>query len=318
MSTPGTHRSDVTELGDLHPDLSSTRMVTLPFHIMWLLPLWRLILRAVGSSPVSEVDIEDRAAADVPVRVYRPQTDKSGAALLWMHGGGLILGSPTMDDLRCSELARDLGIVVVSVDYRLAPEHPFPAAIDDAATVWHWMQDTAGELGIDKTRVAVGGESAGAGLAACLAQRVKDQGDTQPAAQLLIYPMLDDRTAARRDLDDAGNCCWDNRSNRAGWSAYLGESPGGQRMPEYAVAARRDDLEGLAPTWIGVGLLDLFLGECREYAMRLERAGVPTTLLEVPGAPHGFLAFAPSVPLSRAFVASQIDFLRSHLGGAQR
>jgi acetyl esterase/lipase len=224
-----------------------------------------------------------------------------------------------MDDGRCVGWARELGLVVVSVDYRLAPEHPFPAALDDAHAAWTWLQGAAPALGVDPARVAVGGASAGAGLAACLAQRLRDEGSAAggvpPAAQLLVYPMLDDRTAARHELD-GGHLVWSNRSNRTGWSAYLGAPPGAPHAPAYAVAARRDDLGGLPPAWIGVGALDLFLDEDRAYAARLRAAGVATELLEVPGAPHGFDALAPDVPLSRTFAAAQAAFLRDRLVAA--
>ncbi|MFN2323456.1 MAG: alpha/beta hydrolase [Trueperaceae bacterium] len=256
----------------------------------------------------------DHAEAGVRVRVYRPEAGASGGALLWLHGGGLIVGRPSMDDGRCVAWARDLGLVVVSVDYRLAPEHPFPAALDDAHAAWTWLQGAAAALGVDPERVAVGGGSAGGGLAACLTQRLRDEGGAQPAAQLLVYPMLDDRTAARRELDGAGHRVWTNRSNRAGWSAYLGGAPGAADVPMHAAAARSADLAGLPPAWIGVGALDLFLDEDRAYAARLAAAGVPTEVDEVPGAPHGFDALAPDVPLAQAFVARQTAFLRDRLG----
>lgn len=257
--------------------------------------------------------VEVRDHAEVGVRVYRPRDGASGAALLWLHGGGLIVGAPTMDDGRCGEWVRELGVVVVSVDYRLAPEDPFPAALDDAHAAWWWLQGSAGALGVDPRRVAIGGASAGGGLAASLAQRLHDEGGVAPAAQLLLYPMLDDRTAARRELDDAGHMVWRNRSNRAGWSAYLGRAPGAAELPVYASAARRTDLRGLPAAWIGVGDLDLFLDENRAYAEGLEEAGVATELHEVIGAPHGFDALAPDASVSRAFAAAQGAFLAQRL-----
>ncbi len=309
----------------LHPDLRRTPLAALPFHWRWALPLWRLAIRSTRTQAGPGVEVRERAGAGVRVRVYRPLGDASGAALLWLHGGGLIVGAPPMDDARCGAFARELGLTVVSVDYRLAPEHPFPAALDDARAAWGWLQDAAAGLGVDPARVAVGGASAGGGLAACLAQRLRDEGEAhaatqpasqpaaQPAAQLLLYPMLDDRTAARRELDGAGHLVWHNRSNRAGWSAYLGRAPGAADLPTYAAAARSDDLRGLPPAWIGVGDLDLFWSEDRAYAERLERAGVDVTLHEVAGAPHGFDALAPGAPLARAFAAGQVAFLRARL-----
>jgi acetyl esterase/lipase len=302
----------------LHPDLRTARLAAIPFHWRWALPLWRFGSRLARPPIGPGVEVHDHAEPGVAVRVYRPREGATGAALLWLHGGGLIVGTPRMDDGRCGAWVRELGLVVVSVDYRLAPEHPFPAALDDACAAWAWLQGSADAWGIDAARVAIGGASAGGGLAACLAQRLRDEGGVQPAAQLLVYPMLDDRTAALRELDDGGHLVWSNRSNRAGWSAYLGRSPGGPDLPAYAAAARRADLRGLPPAWIGVGELDLFLDEARAYAGRLERAGVATELHEVAGAPHGFDALAPTVPLARAFAAVQGAFLRGRLGIARR
>ena len=299
----------------LHPDLPAGRMRALPFHWRWALPLWRLALRATPTSVDPSVDVRDACTANgVRVRVYRPRGAVSGAALLWLHGGGLLLGTPRMDDLRCSALARRLSLVVASVDYRLAPKHPFPAALDDAHAAWRWLLASAPGLAVEPARVAVGGASAGAGLAACLAQRVLDEGGVQPAAQLLLYPMLDDRTAARRELDAPAHLVWHNRSNRAGWSAYVGRAPGAAELPPYAAAARRTDLAGLPPAWIGVGDLDLFAEEGVAYAGRLAAAGVDVDLHVVAGAPHGFDALAPSAPVSVAFTARQMAFLRGRLG----
>ncbi len=306
-----------TQAGSLHPDLRGARLVALPFHLRWALPLWRLAIRSTRTHAGPGVEVREHADAGVRVRVYRPLGDASGAALLWLHGGGLIVGAPPMDDARCGAWARDLGLVAASVDYRLAPEHPFPAALDDAHAGWTWLLGAAAELGVDPARVAIGGASAGGGLAACLAQRLRDEGEAlaavQPAAQLLVYPMLDDRTAARRELDGAGHLVWHNRSNRAGWSAYLGGAPGAPEIPAYAVAARHGDLYGLTPAWIGVGDLDLFRSEARAYAERLEAAGVAVELLEIAGAPHGFDALAPRSPVARAFAVSQVAFLRERL-----
>jgi acetyl esterase/lipase len=314
-----------TQAGRLHPDLRRAPLAPLPFHWRWALPLWRLAIRAARTSAGPGVEVREHADAGVRVRVYRPLGDASGAALLWLHGGGLIVGAPPMDDGRCGTFVRELGLTVLSVDYRLAPEHPFPAALDDAHAVWTWLQEAAAGFGVDPVRVAVGGASAGGGLAACLAQRLRDeaaaqaavqpaaQAAVQPAVQLLVYPMLDDRTAAQRELDDGGHLVWHNRSNRTGWSAYLGGAPGAPEAPAYAAAARCADLRGLPPAWIGVGDLDLFWGEDRAYAERLEAAGVAVELVEIAGAPHGFDTMAPDVPLARAFAAHQHAFLRERL-----
>jgi acetyl esterase/lipase len=210
----------------------------------------------------------------------------------------------------CALTARELGILVVSVEYRKAPEQPFPAALDDCSAGWKWLQGEAQRLGVEPTQVAVGGESAGGGLAASLAQRLHDVGASTdaatPIAQWLFYPMLDDRTAARDELDRLDHFVWNNRLNRFGWRSYLGVDPGSGAVPPYAVAARREDLRGLPPAWIGVGDIDLFYDEDRDYAERLRAAGVAATLDVVPCAPHGFASWAPNTPLAR-----------DHIGRAQ-
>ena len=281
----------------------------------WTAPAFRLYdTLPISLAKTDGVHISEHSSGDARVRIILPKDRSPVGALLWIYGGGFVVGSPRQDDLRCAEFARELGIAVVCPSYRLAPKHPFPAAIDDCFAAWQWLQDHADELEIDPERVVIGGESAGGGLAASLAHRILDEGGTQPAGQLLVYPMLDDRTAARRELDAENNFVWNNSSNHLGWSAYLGCEPGGPVVPEYAVPARRGDLRGLPPCWIGVGSLDLFLAEDREYARRLEESGVSCVFLETGGACHGFIAVAPNAEVSRASTRSQMEFLRERLG----
>ncbi|GAA4969817.1 alpha/beta hydrolase [Pseudonocardia tropica] len=249
------------------------------------------------------------------LRVHVPDHRTTPAALLWFHGGGLVLGSPMIDDVRCGELAADLGIVVVSVDYRLAPGDPFPAALDDGHAGWTWLRDAADRLEVDPARIAVGGASAGGCLAAALVQRLHDEGGPQPVAQWLVYPMLDDRTAARRELDRPPHRVWNNRNNEVGWRAYLGRPPGTGEPAPYAVPARRADLSGLPRTWIGVGDVDLFHDEDLTYARRLREAGVPVELDVVPGAPHGFDGWGKGVALADDFTGRSVAWLRGTLGG---
>jgi acetyl esterase/lipase len=158
--------------------------------------------------------------------------------------------------------------------------------------------------------VVVGGKSAGGGLAAALVQRLRDEGE-RPLAQWLFCPMLDDRTGARRDLDARRHRGWDNRLNRVGWRAYLGREPGAEVVPHYAVPARRENLAGLPPTWIGVGDIDLFHDEDAEYARRLRAAGVDTTVHVVPGAPHGFESWAPDTGFTRVYLGTARKWLGS-------
>ncbi len=238
---------------------------------------------------------------DLRLRVYRPERP-SGAGLYWVHGGGLILGAAAMDDLFCAETARDTGAVVVSVDYRLAQKHPFPAAIDDCRAGWGAFVRRAPELGVDPSRIAIGGQSAGGGLAANLVQRVHDEGG-DAAAQWLFCPMLDDRTAADRGLDARAHFVWNNRSNLVGWSTYLRQPPGAPSLPRYAAAARREDLSGLPPAWISWSDIELFADEDADYAGRLADAGVRVTTDVVARAPHGFEAWARDTQLAKGLLS---------------
>ena len=258
----------------------------------------------------------DAVTHPVDVLVYdTPDRGRPSGALLWIHGGGLILGRPELDHAWCSRIANELGIVVVSVRYRLAPEDPFPAGLDDCAAALDWLHDHAGDLDVDATRIAVGGASAGGGLAAALCQRAHDEGRVPVAFQLLEYPMLDDRTALRRERDIRSVFAWTPRSNRFGWASYLGHRPGRSGPPAYAVPARRADLGGLPPAWIGVGDLDLFLDEDVEYAERLRAAGVPCQLDRVSGMYHGAdVRLAETSALMRAFRQRMLDALGAAIG----
>lgn len=247
------------------------------------------------------------------LRLYWPRERTSRAALLWVHGGGYVIGHPRMDEQLCADTAAQLGVLVISVDYRLAPRHPFPAALDDAVGAWNWLLASAGQLGVDASRLAVGGMSAGGGLAAALVNRVRDTGGPQPVAQWLFCPMLDDRTAADRSLDALQHPVWDNGRNRFGWRSYLGVEPGSPAVPLAAVPARRTELAGSPPTFIGVGDIDLFHDEDVRYAEALRSAGAAVTLDVVPGAPHGFTAVAYDARPSQAHLGRARDWLASAL-----
>lgn len=245
-------------------------------------------------------------APPVPLRIYQPRTLATPApALLWIHGGGMIIGNAVQDERTSIAFARTLGITVAAVDYRLAPAHPAPAALEDCYTALVWLSEQAGAYGIDPARIAVGGASAGGGLTAGVVLMAKDRGEVTPAFQLLVYPMLDDRTAARTDHDLPGVRVWSRASNHYAWSAYLGQAPGLPGVPSYAAPARREDLTGLPPAWVGVGTLDLFHDEDVRYAERLREAGVPCELDIVEGAFHGFDALLPHKPVSSAFWRAQ-------------
>lgn len=270
----------------------------------------KLLLAATDLEVVEGVEVRTEtipAAEDAPERraiVYeRPDRSRPSGALVWIHGGGLVMGAPELGNPFCSRVAAELGIVVVGLEYRLAPEYPFPAGLEDCYRGLSWVGEHAGELGVDPRRIAVGGDSAGGGLAACLAQLAHDRGGPAICFQLLQYPMLDDRTAMRDELDAI---VWTQGSNRWAWSAYLGHAAEVDDLRPYASAARRDDLSGLPPAWIGVGDTDLFHDEDVTYASRLRDAGVDCELVVVPDMYHGADKLAADAPAMRDFVARMV------------
>lgn len=261
----------------------------------------RLALSLVPTRHFAGVDMHVEEFHGVRLRVYVPEVRHGDAALLWIHGGGLLFGDAVQDEELCAETARELGILVVSENYRLAPEHPFPAALADVHSAWEWLQVRARTWGVDRTRIVIGGESAGGGLAVSLVQFLHDESEVQAIGQWLFAPMIDDRTAADTSLDAVEHWIWHNRANRVGWSAYLGEV-GRPDVPPYAAAARRTDLSGLPPAFIAVGDIELFHDEDEDYARRLGEAGVPVEFDLVPGAPHGFESWARGSTPARELV----------------
>jgi acetyl esterase/lipase len=311
-----------------HPDLqSSARFIP---RFSWSARLVRLInfvsrLRGVPRPPQPEgVGVEDvllpggPGAAALRVRVYRP-THAPGPlpALLWIHGGGFLFGSPEFDEAGNIQTARELGILIAAVDYRLAPRHPFPAALEDCHAALRWLHANATALGVQPARIAIGGSSAGGGLAAGLALQARDAGQIRVAFQLLLYPMLDDRTVLRTDLSDDNLRLWDTTSNRFGWTSYLAAAPGSAGVSPYAAPARCRDLAGLPPAWLGVGTYDLFHDEDLAYAQRLNAAGVPCETRVVAAAYHGFDAVSRKAPVARDFRASYLAALKHALQAAQ-
>jgi len=267
--------------------------------------------------PLSDVPFEMRTtpgpegAPDVTLLVVNARPGTSRPGILHTHGGGYVLGSADAATVSLQEMARTLGCVIVSVDYRLAPETTYLGSIEDNYAGLKWMHGHAKALGLDPNRIAVMGESAGGGHAALLALTARDRGEVPVLFQMLVYPMLDDRTGSSRPVPDhIGQLVWTAERNRFGWRSFLGQEPGTDSVPAAAVPARREDLSGLPPAFIGVGAIDLFVDENIEYARRLIDAGVPTELLVVPGAFHGFDAIGADTVIGQRFNQAKIAALR--------
>ncbi|MFL0711888.1 MAG: alpha/beta hydrolase [Microcella pacifica] len=302
-----------------HPDLTRARFTPRTSATRGNRRLLRALTRiGRGRAPKhgERVDLGD----GVTVRVHRPAATDARTrrpAILHLHGGGLIIGSATQGDPLCRRVADELGVVAASVDYRMPPEHPYPTPLEDCYAALRWL---AAQPDVDPARIAVIGESAGGGLAASLGLLARDRGEVALAGQVLAYPMLDDRTDESAAAHPRMLRLWNGPSNRLGWGMYLGAGTAGPAATpldaaalELAVPARRADLSGLPPTWIGVGTWDLFHDEDLEFARRLTEAGVTCELHVIPGAYHGFDAAEPKAAVSRDFVARQVEALRGML-----
>ncbi len=265
-------------------------------------------------TPATSVKIEEHAvstpAGEVPVFVYRRESSTPQAALLWIHGGGYILGSA--EDDRARTIAESLECTVVSVEYRLAPEHPFPAGPEDCRAALLWTVEQAAQLNIDAKRLAVGGASAGGGMAAGLALMNRDRGGPELALQLLLYPMIDNL----HDTESGqitNHPVWNQRTSFSAWEMYLDGVPGEKASP-YAAATRATQLSGLPPAYICVGAEDLFRDEDIEYARRLMAAGVACELSVYPGLFHGGDSLAPYAAVSQRLEQGFVHALGQSLG----
>jgi acetyl esterase/lipase len=256
-----------------------------------------------------------RGLPAVRVYVVNAKPGQRRPAILHTHGGGFILGSAKQELPRLQTLATALDCTIATVEYQLAPEARYTTSVEQNYAGLRWLHAQADVLGVDRARLAVMGESAGGGHAALLAFAARDRGEVPLVFQLLVYPMLDDRTGSSRQLPPFfGSVGWSPAENRFGWRAFLGVEPGGRAVPTAAVPARRTDLSGLPPTFIGVGGIDLFAGEDIDFAKRLVAVGVPTELLVVPGAFHGFDAAGADTKLAANFNAAKLAALRRAFG----
>ena len=250
-------------------------------------------------------------APEVRVVLYKPADLPQGApVVLQIHGGGFLFGTAELGDPRNRAMALAVCCAVASVEYRLAPETAFPGGLDDCYAALVWLAGQATELGLDPARIAIRGESAGGGLAAGLAIMARDLGGPAICFQLLVYPMLDDRTVHAAENRFTGHLIWDRASNVFAWESWLGMAAGTDSVPSLAAPARTADLAGLPPTCITTAALDLFIDEDLEYARRLIHAGVPTELHVAPGAFHGFDAMVPEAAVTQRFIACGDQALR--------
>lgn len=256
-----------------------------------------------------------KGAPEIPIFIFDPAPgSKNRPALLHIHGGGYVAGSANQFPATLQKTAQDCGCLVVSVEYRLAPETHFPGSLEDNYAALSWLYANADDLGVDRQRIAIGGLSAGGGHTAALAIAARDRKEIPVAFQLLIYPMLDDRTGSTRPVPPhIGTFIWTPEKNVFGWTSLLGIPAGSANVPPGAVPARVANLEGLPSAFIGVGSLDLFVEEDIEYAKRLTAAGVSTELLLVPGAYHAFDLLVPDAAVSKRFTGYWTEALRRAL-----
>ncbi|WP_418301917.1 alpha/beta hydrolase [Lysinibacillus fusiformis] len=274
--------------------------------------------RLLAQSPLEESELVLTTNRTIPrgdggemlVKIYEPvkRSHDKLPAMLWIHGGGFVMGHPDMDDLLCERFVQTANCVVVSVDYRLAPEHPYPAAIEDCYAGLVWMTAEAPLLGIDVKRVAIAGASGGGGLTAALALMARDKGGPSIIFQMPLYPMLDNRNTTPSSYEITENhATWNRTNNITAWNMYLGEKKNDNELSPYAVPSRADNLVGLPPMYTCVGQLDLFRDETINYVTQLAQAGVDVEFHLYPGCFHCFEVFVPEAEVSQRASQNYLD-----------
>ncbi|SMC24069.1 Acetyl esterase/lipase [Clostridium acidisoli DSM 12555] len=255
--------------------------------------------------------------SELLLKVYEPKIRQNEKlpAVFWIHGGGYVMGHPDGDDALCECFTEKIKCIVVSIDYRLAPEHKYPAAIEDCYAGLKWTVSKAEELKIDTSRIAIAGASAGGGLTAALALMVRDRGEIKVAFQAPLYPMLDDRnvTPSSHEINEKNlPKAWNREANEIAWKMYLGSNISGETS-YYAAPARAKDLTGLPPAYIFIGQLDPFRDETLEYVTRLVQAGIPVEFHLYPGCFHGFDSIFNNTEISRQARSEYINAISKAL-----
>jgi acetyl esterase len=305
------------------PDVAAVIPYILPGDLTDLASARKAAAERAAAVPVdmAGVDVtEHRISGGIGVRLYRPESAASSnhGAILHAHGGGFVMCDLESSHARNTELARELGVPLLSVDYRLAPEHPFPAAIEDTYAALQWLATEASAMGADPARIALHGMSAGAGLVAGVALLARDRGGPAPCFQYLGIPVLDDRqsTGSIRRFTDTP--VWDAAKAAISWTAYLGPgTPGTPNVSPYAAPARATDLSGLPPAYISVMEFDPLRDEGIGYAKALLAAGVTVELHLFPGTFHGASTAAPDAAIVRREHAEETAVLATALHGTE-
>ncbi|MGP4049634.1 alpha/beta hydrolase [Streptomyces sp. 2A115] len=279
--------------------------------------MWEPIIGAASAAQPVPADVtttEYYATADdgakITMRWYAKTDAPTGPAALFFHGGGYIFGHIDLFDGPVARYVSASGVPMLSVEYRRAPEHSFPTPVEDAYTALRWLHEHAGELDVDPARIGVMGDSAGGGLAAALSILARERGGPAIARQILLMPMLDDRTTTP-DPHIEPYLLWSYDDSRTAWPALLGDAAGGPDVPATAAPARLDDATGLPPAYIEVGQLDAFRDEDLAYALKLSRAGVPVEFHLHPGVPHEFDSIAFTTDVARRAIADRVRVLAS-------
>lgn len=268
----------------------------------------------LGTVQTEEITVPGSKKEGLQLRVHTP-ADGTGpySCVYWIHGGGMILGSAEEEDATAHRLVDELDCVVVTPDYRLAPEHPYPTPVDDCYAGLNWVSENATEIDVDNSRIVIAGPSAGGGLTAGVTLRARDEGEPELCFQMLIYPMIDDRneTVSSKQVTDIG--IWDREMNIKAWDAYLGSRSGSDDISPYAAPARSSDLSGLPPTFLDVGTHDAFRDETIMYAQQLVASGVQAEFHLWSGGFHGYDTFAPEAQLTKETWETRFDALQQAL-----